>query len=136
MEYENYLKVFYEEAWTNSLIPFAPDATFLAMKLFGGYNMHVAALIATAGATIGLISNWCIGKLLLRMHVTSTMHIRQDYYDRICHIFNKYLVFVLLFSWVPLCKILLLLAGFLDSRLKFVLPLTVVGQLLYHLSQI
>ncbi len=133
---ENYLKVFYEAVWTNSMFPFASDATFTALNLFGGYNMHMAAIIATAGATVGLISNWLIGQFLLKLHTTSTLHIRQDYYEKICYVFNKYLIFVLLFSWLPLCKVILLLAGFLNSRLKFVLPLTVIGQLLFYLSQI
>ena len=133
---ENYWKVFYEAAWANSMFPFASDATFPAMNLFGGYNMHIAAILATAGATAGLILNWFMGQLLLKLHTTSKLPIRQDYYERVGYVFNKYLIFVLLLSWLPLCKIILLLAGFLNSRLKFVLPLVVTGQLLFYLCQI
>jgi membrane protein YqaA with SNARE-associated domain len=134
MEY--YIKVFYEEAWSASLIPFASSATFSALNLFGGHNMHMLALFATAGATLGLIFNWLVGHLLLKLHLKSNLNVSHKIYDRISTIFNKYLIFLLLFSWVPLCKILLLFAGFLDAPLKFVLPLVVVGQLLYFMLQI
>lgn len=133
---EFYFKVFYEEAWANSLIPFASEATFTSMISFGGYNMIIASIIATAGATVGLIFNWFLGQLLLKMHVSTKLHVSEENYQRASTIFNKYCIFVLFFSWAPLCKVILLLAGFLNSRLKFVLPLAVVGQLIYHLSKI
>lgn len=133
---EKYFKVFYEAAWVNSLIPFASDATFTAMHLFGGFNMHWAAICATAGATLGLVGNWLLGQLLLKLHATSRLHIVQARYDRASYLFNTYGIFLLLLSWAPLCKVILVLAGFLDARLKFVLPLVVVGQLLFYLSQI
>ncbi|MBY0407870.1 MAG: hypothetical protein K2Q01_09265 [Rickettsiales bacterium] len=133
---ENYLKVFLEAAWTNSLVPFAPDATFSAMKLFGGYNMHMAAILATAGASLGLLLNWLIGQGLLKMHAKSNLHVSEQRYQRVSYLFNKYGIFLLLFSWVPLMKIIMLLAGFLNAPLKFVMPLVVVGQLFFYLSQI
>ncbi len=133
---ELYLKVFYEEAWANSLVPFATDATFSALNLFGGYNMHMAAILATAGATLGLVFNWLIGQMLLKMHATSKLHVSADRYARVSYLFNKYGIFLLLLSWIPLCKAILVLAGFLDAKLKFVLPLVVVGQLFFYLFQI
>lgn len=133
---ENYIKVFYETAWVNSLIPLASDATFSAMLLFGGYNMHLASLIATAGATLGLTFNWYIGHALSKMHVNSKLHLSEESYRRASHLFNKYGIFILLLSWAPLCKLILLLAGFFNAPLKFVLPLVVIGQLFFYLHQI
>lgn len=133
---ENYIKVFYEAAWSNSLIPFATDATFSAINLFGGYNMHIAALLATAGATLGLTFNWFLGYLLMRMHINSKLHLSETYYNKASYLFNKYGIFLLLFTWVPLFKIIMIFAGFLNAPLKFVLPLAVVGQLFYYMHQI
>ena len=134
MEY--YFKVFYESAWTNSLIPFATDATFSAINLFGGYNMPIAAMIATAGATLGLTSNWLLGYALMRMRNGSKLQLKEAYYNRASILFNKYGIFLLLFTWVPLFKIIMIFAGFLNAPLKFVLPLAVIGQLFYYMHQI
>ena len=136
MEIEHLAKVFYEEAWANSMLPFASNATFTAMKMFGGHFMHLAVIIATLGATLGLLFNWFLGKLLQNLHTKSKLHLSPEHYSQAVTIFNKYGIFLLLLSWLPLMKIVLIFAGFLNTRLKVALPLAAFGQFAYYLLQI
>ena len=128
---DHYFQVFYEAAWSASIIPLSSDATFTAMQLFGGYDMRFAAMLAVTGATLGQIFNLMVGRFLLTFHKRNLLHVSDYWYARISTLFNKYGVFLILFSWVSIMKVVLVLAGFLDTRIRFVLPLIVIGQL-YH----
>lgn len=131
-----YFKVFYEAAWSNSIIPFATEATYMALKLFGGYNLPGVCLLAIVGATIGQAFNWYVGQVLFKLHKNSSLHISEQWYNKISELFNKYGIFLLLFSWAPLCKLLLIVAGFLNTRLSFALSLVILGQIYYYGSQL
>ena len=129
----NYYSVFIEALWSASIIPFSTDATFAAMSAFGGFDMKIPALIAIIGATLGQIFNLMLGGFLLGFHRKGLLYVNEYWYNRVSVIFNKYGVFLLLFSWVSFLKVLLVIAGFLDTRIRFVLPLVVIGQI-YHYS--
>ena len=131
---ELYFKVFYEAAWGNSLIPLASEATFLTLKSFGGFNMPLAAALAVFGATLGQTFNWILGTLLLSLHHQGMFRVSDYWYNKISYLFNTYLIFMLFFSWAPLCKVMLLIAGFLDTRLRFVLPLVIAGQIFNYVG--
>jgi membrane protein YqaA with SNARE-associated domain len=133
---EFYFKVFYEAAWSNSIIPFASEATYMALKLFGGYNLPGVCLLAVIGATLGQMFNWYVGKLLFRLHKNSSLHLSEYWYNKISYLFNKYALFILLFTWAPLCKLFPILAGFLNARMGFVLSLVMLGQIYYYASQL
>jgi len=73
--------------------------------------------------------NWFIGNRLYNSKLKRHFYISDEWYARVKRIFNTYLIFLLLFSWAPLCKMLLVLAGFLETRLIIVFPLVVIGQI-------
>jgi len=131
---DHYFQVFYEAAWSASIIPLSSDAAFQAMRLFGGYDMQFAVFLAVTGATLGQIFNLMLGKFLLTFHRKNLLYVSDYWYARVATLFNKYGVFLILFSWVSILKVILILAGFLDTRIRFVLPLIVIGQL-YHYGQ-
>lgn len=125
-----YFRVLYESAWVASVLPFSSEATFFAMRSFGGFNMPLAAALSVAGATIGMSFNWLLGRLLYNLHQKKhTFHISESWYKRVAELFNKYGVFLLLFSWAPLLKFVVVIAGFLNTRYRFVLPLIVIGHI-------
>jgi len=126
-------QVFLEALWAASIIPFSNDATFSAMAAFGNFDMHIPAVIAIIGATMGQIFNLIIGRLFLELHKKGLLYVKAVWYDRIAGIFNKYCVFLLLFSWVSILKLLLVFAGFLGTGIRFALPLILIGQI-YHYS--
>ena len=126
-----YFKVFYEAIWSASLVPFASDATFVAMQSFGGYNMPLAAAIAIVGATLGQLFNFQIGKIMFRFKEKGVLYISDYWFDKISKIFNKYGAFLILFSWISILRVLVVIAGFLNTKTRFVLPLIILGQI-YH----
>lgn len=129
---EFYLKLFLEAAWTASVVPLGNEPTYAAMRLFGGYNMNMALVIATAGASLGQVFNWGIGYALQTQRNNSKMKVSEHWYNKVSTIFNKYCIWLLLFCWAPLCKLLLVVAGFTRAPIKLVLPLVVVGNLLNY----
>ena len=131
---EHYFNVFFEAVWANSIIPLASEATFLTLKSFGGYNMPLAAALGVVGATFGQIFNFLLGKGLLNLHRKGLLHVNDYWYGKISKLFNTYLVFTLFFSWAPLCKLLVVIAGFLGCKPRFVLPLVIIGQIFNYAS--
>ena len=127
-----YFKVCYEGAWTASLIPLGNDTTYAAMLLFGGYNMHLALILATAGAALGQLFNYGLGYAMLHQRGKYSFNVSEHWYKKVSGIFNKYCVFLLLFSWAPLCNLMLPIAGFTRAPLKVVMPLVTVGYLLHY----
>ena len=129
----HYLNVFIEAMWTASIFPMSYDATFDAMRLFGGFKMPKAAAIAIIGATIGQLCNWTLGRTLFTIRHKAHFNISERVYAKTAHIFNTYLVFLLLFSWLPIGNILLCVAGFTKAPLKLVTPLIFTGYCYYYL---
>ena len=124
---DNYTNVFIESARVASLIPFSSEPTFFAMFYFGGFNMPLAIALAVAGATIGMSVNWLIGKSLLKIHQKKKLSVSEYWYNKCSQLFNKYGAILVLFSWLPLMKLMLVAAGFLNVRFRFVLPLVIIG---------
>lgn len=126
---EHYLHVFLESAWVASIIPLSSEPSFSAMKAFGGFNMMLAFALAVAGATVGQLFNWLIGQFLLKLKNNGTFKLPDQHYAYAAFMFNRYGVFLLFFSWAPLCNLIVVAAGFLGARPKIVLPLVIAGQI-------
>jgi membrane protein YqaA with SNARE-associated domain len=89
--------------------------------------MPLATALAVAGATIGMSVNWLIGKSLLKIHQKKKLSVSEYWYNKCSQLFNKYGAILVLFSWLPLMKLMLVAAGFLNVRFRFVLPLIIIG---------
>jgi membrane protein YqaA with SNARE-associated domain len=129
-----HLQVFYEAAWLASLVPMGNDTAFYAMLSFGGYNMLPAVLIAIAGAVLGQMFNYFLGRGLQNLKYTRNMTLSEDVYVRFEYYFNRYGIYLLVLSWAPLCKLLPLMAGFASAPRLKVLLLISIGYI-YHYGQ-
>jgi len=127
---DHYSRILFESAWSASIIPFSSEATLSAMQSFGGFNLPLAVALSVVGATAGMSFNWFLGKMLFRLHQEKkTFNVSEYWYARVAALFNKYGVFLLLLSWLPLLKFVVVIAGFLNTRYRFVLPLVILGHL-------
>ena len=126
---DNYISVFIESARVASIIPFSSEPTFFAMFYFGGFNMSFATGLAVAGASVGMSFNWGLGKLLLKLHQKKSLNVNEYWYNKCQALFNKYGAVLLFFCWLPLMKLMLVAAGFLNIRYRFVLPLVIAGNI-------
>lgn len=124
-----YPQVFFEAAWNASIVPMGNDTAFYAMKSFGGYDMTLPLILAIAGATLGQVFNWFFGTLLQKLKYTKNMTLSEDVFIRFEYYFRRYGIYLLLFSWGPLCKLLPILAGFANVPPKTVALIVAIGYL-------
>ncbi len=127
-----YLQAFLECIGQASIFPFISDTTYYAMQAFGGYNMGVAYALAVTGAVIGHAFNWWVGRLVLYFEHKGKFHINAHYYERFRHLFARYGIWLLLFSWAPMFKFLTVAAGFFNIRPRLTLTLIALGQATYY----
>jgi membrane protein YqaA with SNARE-associated domain len=130
---EQAFTIFHEALWNASIIPFSHEATLAAMAGFGGFDLTIPTLFAIAGGTLGQMLNLMIGMFVLRFYIAGKLHVSEYWYNKCAQLFNKYGVWLLIFSWVSILKILVVFAGFLGTRPRFALPLILIGQV-YHYS--
>ncbi len=133
----DYLNVFFEAFHTATIIPFSSEATMAAMKGFEGsgfedFNIPAAIVLAVAGGVLGQMFNWWLGTFLASKRKPDGWNIPDSLYDKARHIFNTYLVFLLVLSWVTLGNFFTLAAGFLGAKPKMVLPLVLIGYVLHY----
>ena len=129
----NTFNILLESFWTASVVPFANDATLYAMKAFGTHDMALPVAVAAVGAVAGQAFNWWLGTLLRKLsHRAPKPVLSEEKYEKAAHIFNRYIFFLLFFSFLPLFKFLVLAAGFLGTRLRTALPLILAGYALHY----
>lgn len=109
-----------------SIVPFANDVRFYAMKYFG-YPMAAPFILVVTGALIGHIVNWYIGRTLIFFEHRGHIKINPAHYERARHFADRYGFFLLIFAWVPLCNLLVVASGFLKLPLKKILPIIALG---------
>lgn len=127
-------QLFLEAAHHASIIPFGNDITFHAMRLFGTYPMGVPVALSIIGAILGHVFNWYFGRTLIFFEYKGKYRMDPVRYERVRTLFEKYGIYLLLFSWAPLCNLLPVAAGFLKLPLKKILPFVIAG-LAWHYGQ-
>jgi membrane protein YqaA with SNARE-associated domain len=129
-----YPQLFLNAAHHASIIPFGNDLTFYAMKSFGTYPMGVSVVLTIIGALLGHVFNWYVGRSLIFYEYKGKLRISPERYERIRKFFDSYGIYLLLFSWAPLCNLLPVVAGFFKLPLKKILPFVAAG-LVWHYGQ-
>jgi len=130
------LALFFSALLAATILPFSSEV-FLYALLQGEEGWTATTLltiaVATLGNVLGACINWWLGKELLRFR-----HQRWFYFDdkQICRAqawFQRYGVWTLLLSWVPVVgDPLTLIAGFLRVRFALFLLLVATGKLLRY----
>ena len=130
------LALFFSALLAATILPFSSEV-FLYALLQGEEGWTSTTLltiaVATLGNVLGACINWWLGKELLRFR-----HKRWFYFDdrqiaRAEAWFQRYGVWTLLLSWVPVVgDPLTLIAGFLRVRFALFLLLVATGKLLRY----
>jgi membrane protein YqaA with SNARE-associated domain len=129
-----YIDVFKEALLTSSIIPFAQNPTFVAMKSFGNYDMSLAFAFAIAGSAIGIMIGFIIGRLLFRLFAKNINENSDslEKYESSKNKFSRYFLLLLPFTWLPLLNFLAPACGFFGIRARLALPLMIAGQAAYY----
>lgn len=101
------------EACRALFVPGMRELTIPAMMLFGGYDMLLPLLAAMAGAGLGALPVWGLGRLLERVRYLKEEALPEARYQRISRFVRQYgWVALPLYGLLPMGTLLLLIAGF------------------------
>lgn len=101
------------EAFRAVFVPGMRELTIPAMMLFGGYDMLLPTLAAMAGAGLGALPVWGIGRLLERVRYLKAEALPEARYQLIRRAVRRFGWLALpFFGLLPMGSLLLLIAGF------------------------
>lgn len=132
-----YLALFFSALLAATILPFSSEV-FLYALLQGEEGWTVTTLltiaVATVGNVLGACVNWWLGKELLRFRHKRWFYFDDNQIARAQARFQRYGVWTLLLSWVPVVgDPLTLIAGFLRVRFALFLLLVAAGKLARYL---
>ena len=119
--------IFLEFLGQYSIIPLGSEVTLTAMRLFGGYDLQTATLVAALGMAAGGMINYGLGYLLSFLRRFADEHFSQELYDKIAISARRFGYVLLPLWWLPFGSVLPVFAGFFHMRWYVVLPLLLIG---------
>lgn len=137
----SYLLLFGASFLAATIMPFSSEAILFGLIKHGEPAWQLV-VVATCGNTLGSVVNWALGRYLLHYRDRRWFYFSADQLTRMQLRFQKYGVWSLLFSWLPLGgDILTCVAGVMRVPLIIFLPLVAIGKLaryiaVFYLSQV
>ena len=114
------------------LLPIQNMLVLPVMKIFGGYNMPLAASIAAVGATIGALVNFAIGRLI---RLSSRYSPKSERAKKFVDFLQNKAHILLLFSFVPvLGGVITTFIGIAKANLKKSLIIFALVNLVYNFA--
>ena len=111
-----------------TIMPFSSEAILFAMA-GGGNSPWMLVLVATCGNTLGATVNWVLGRYLLHYQDRHWFYFSADQLTRMQQRFQRYGVWSLLLSWLPLGgDLITCVAGIMRVPLPLFLVLVALGK--------
>lgn len=124
----SYFILFLSAFGAATILPFYSEAT-LIIYLERGYSPTALCAVATLGNTLGATINWAIGRFATKYETSRWYPLKNSNLKQAQAWFQKYGVWSLLFSWLPIGgDALTLIAGTMKVRFLVFLPLTAFGK--------
>jgi membrane protein YqaA with SNARE-associated domain len=124
-----YLALFVLSFTAATLLPLGSEWLLAALLLKGG-DPFLLVTTATLGNLLGAVSTWLIGRYGGDFLVRRCLRIDEEAQRRAEERYNRYGIWSLLLSWVPLIgDPLCLIAGIFRVRLTLFIPLVGAGKL-------
>jgi membrane protein YqaA with SNARE-associated domain len=129
----SYLVLFGASFLAATIMPFSSEVILFTLLRQGG-SVWILVVVATCGNTLGAAVNWYLGKYLLHYQDRRWFYFKPDQLQKMQHRFQKYGVWSLLFSWLPLGgDVLTCIAGIMRVPFRVFLPLVAIGKGLRYL---
>ncbi len=96
-----YIGLFLGTLLAATILPFSSEFILTGL-LIAGFEPFLCFLVATSGNTLGSTITYGMGRLIKYEEALQKLKIKQSSIDRSMHFFNKYGVWIALFSWVPI----------------------------------
>ena len=123
------LSLFFGAFLAATILPFSSELMLVAALKAGETSMPALVFVATLGNVLGAVVNWFLGGYLLHWVGKKYFPFSQNQIDTASTRFNKYGVWSLLLTWVPIIgDPLTFIAGMLSVRLLPFLVLVTIGK--------
>ena len=124
----DYFSLFLSSFLAATLLPFYSELLLVGL-LAAGLDPLFLWLSATAGNTAGGALNWALGRYLLHFRDRRWFPVGPERLQRATHWFNRYGLWSLLFTWLPvLGDPLTFVAGIMRVRFHLFLVLCAAGK--------
>jgi len=121
-----YIGLFVSAFLAATIVPFSSEAVLGALSVAGGWDVLGLWLVASIGNTLGAAVNWALGRWLVHFQEHKWFPFKQDDLEKADKWFQRYGVWSLLLSWVPIIgDPITFAAGFL--RVRFSVFIVLVG---------
>jgi membrane protein YqaA with SNARE-associated domain len=106
----------------STILPMSSEVVLGALAVAGATDVWLLLVVATAGNTLGAVLNWVIGRYAATWR-TRLLSLDEAKFERACRWFNRWGIWCLLLSWLPVVgDPLTLVAGVLRTAfIPFVL---------------
>ncbi len=139
----SYFMVFSVAFLSATILPLGSEGVLLYYANDTSLSIFLLWLFASVGNTLGGLTNWFLGIYLVRFEDRKWFPIKPKSRQKAERFFNRYGVWSLLFTWLPVVGDgIALVAGVLRTSLWYFLPLVFIGKaaryalILWGLNQI
>lgn len=129
---EFYFDVWWEAFWLAGVMPMKSELVIYLMKGFGGYNLYLAAGIATFGILCGAALNWWAGSALSLLRQKRWVKLKPETYDLWSQRLSHIGILLVLFAWTPVGQVILLTMGFFKVPFSRVMAMATFGTILHY----
>jgi membrane protein YqaA with SNARE-associated domain len=130
----NLIALFTSALLAATLLPAQSEAWIAVLHMKGTYNPATLIAVATLGNVLGACINWLLGRYLVHYQHRRWFPIRPAALARASSYYQRYGLWSLLFSWLPVVgDPLTLVAGMLRTPFPVFLILVTIGKLARYL---
>lgn len=129
------LGLFVTSFLTATLLPGSSEVALAAALKLGSTGPWPLIAAATAGNTLGSLTNWGIGRFGAHWRDHPRFPLKPDQLARVEHWYQHYGVWTLLFAWLPIIgDPMTVAAGLLRTPLLIFIPLVALGKFLRYIA--
>ncbi|HEX6142867.1 MAG TPA: YqaA family protein [Geminicoccaceae bacterium] len=112
----------------STILPMSSEAVLAAMTVAGAADRSLLLLVATTGNTLGAVVNWLLGRYAAA-RIEPRISRRRAPYERASRWFQRFGIWCLLLSWLPVVgDPLTLVAGLLRTPFVPFVVLVLIGK--------
>lgn len=113
-----------------TILPAQSEALLAGLALAGNHSLVVLVAVATLGNVLGACINWLLGRYLEHFKNKRWFPVKEAALDKAARTYQRYGVWSLLLSWVPIIgDPLTVIAGLLRTPFPLFVLLVTIGKL-------